>query len=176
MAQHVRDVNLLDAIDAFMREPFSQPVWRITRAGYDPTLGAASRSRWCNGRFDTLYTSLAREGAIAEIRALLSLQPVFPSKDLRYVHKLQISATQTLHIADLETLKNFGVDVSHYSSRDYQRTQEIADAAYFLGFDGLIAPSARYPCLNAMLFTQRLGLGQIACVMSEASAIDWAAK
>jgi RES domain-containing protein len=175
VSSNARDIELLDAIDAFKKEPFSQPVWRITRAGYDPTLGNVSHSRWCNGTFDVLYTSLERDGAIAEIHALLSMQPVFPSKDQRFVRKLIVRANETLRIADLQMLAKLGVDTARYTSRDYKRTQEIADAAYFLGFDGLIAPSARYKGLNAMLFTDNLAPNQIKIVESEVEAVDWKA-
>jgi hypothetical protein len=51
--------------------------------------------------------------------------------------------------ADLETL---GVEMSRYGERDYNRTQEIGAALSFLGLDGLIAPSARWPCDNLMIF------------------------
>jgi hypothetical protein len=172
-ARRARDLDLLDAIEAFKRERFAQPVWRIAREGRDPALGAASESRWCNGTFDVLYTSLERDGALAEIHALLSLQPVFPSKLVSFVHKLTLEARQTLRLADLPTLAKLGVDVERYRERDYARTQSIADAAYFLDFDGLIAPSARWDCLNAMLFTDRLAPGVIEITLSEAQPVDW---
>jgi RES domain-containing protein len=175
VSSNARDIELLDAIDAFKKEPFSQPVWRITRAGYDPLLGNVSNSRWCNGTFDVIYTSLEREGALAEIYALLSMQPVFPSKDQRFVHKLIVRANETLRIADVQMLAKLGVDISRYSTRDYVRTQEIADAAYFLGFDGLIAPSARYKGLNAMVFTDKLTPNQIEIIESDVEAVDWKA-
>lgn len=171
--ERARDLRLLDAIDAFERKPFAEPVWRIAREGSDPALGGASNSRWCNGTFDALYTSLERDGAIAEIHASLSLQPVFPSKLRSFVHKLTVNATQTLRLADFPTLAKLGVDVDRYRDRDYSRTQSIADAAYFLGFDGLIAPSARWECLNAVLFTGRIRPEDIQITESEKLAIDW---
>ncbi|MBM3574071.1 MAG: hypothetical protein FJX52_17180 [Alphaproteobacteria bacterium] len=53
------------------------------------------------------------------------------------------------------------LDTGCYRDRSDQRTQdirphEIAEAACFLGFDGLIASSARWDCLNLVLFTGRL--------------------
>jgi RES domain len=168
-----RDLQLLDAIDAFRREPLDAEVWRVVRDGRDPILGGPSLSRWCDGTFDVLYTSLDRDGAIAEIHALLSLQPVFPSKMRWFAHKLRISATQALKLADLPTLARLGVDVEHYAARDYGRTQPIAEAAYFLGFDGLIAPSARWSCLNLVLFTERLAPSQIEAVGRDEQAIAW---
>ena len=120
-----------------------------------------------------LYTSLERMGAIAEIHALLSLQPVFPSKPKWFAHKLNVAAAQTLKLADLRTLARLDVDVHRYAQRDYSHTQPIAEAAHFLGFDGLIAPSARWRCLNLVLFTERLAPDAIALEETDATPIDW---
>jgi hypothetical protein len=172
-SRRARDLCLLDALDAFGREAIDLDVWRLVRAGRDPAQGGPSRSRWCNGTFDVLYTSLDRDGADAEIYALLSLQPVFPSKDRWFAHKLKVSAAQTLRLADLETLAKLGVDTARYKEREYDRTQEIADAAFFLGFDGLIAPSARWACLNLVLFTERIPPDQIQIVVSPDAPVSW---
>jgi hypothetical protein len=171
--RRARDIGLLDAIDAFKREPFAAPVWRVVREGRDPILGSPSQSRWCNGTFDVLYTSLEHDGAIAEAHAFLTLQPVFPSKLQWHIHQLRISANQTLRLADLPTLSRLGVDVARYQDRTYDRTQEIADAAYFLAFDGLIAPGARWNCLNLVLFTDRVSPEKIETVSGIVSPIDW---
>ena len=98
--RRVRDLRLLDAVDAFEREPFAAPVWRVVREGRDPTLGAPSLSRWCNGAFDVLYTSLERSGAVAEIHSLLSMQPVFPSKVRFHAHRLTVTAQRAIRFAD----------------------------------------------------------------------------
>jgi hypothetical protein len=173
--RRARDLRLLDALDVFKREPFAQSVWRVARDGRDPILGAPSVSRWCDGTFDALYTSLERDGALAEIYALLSMQPVFPSKIRFFVHQIRVSAQRTLRLADLPALRKLGVEVDRYQDREYSMTQQIADAAYFLGFDGLIAPCARWECLNAIFFTDRISPGDIEIVESESDAIDWEA-
>lgn len=172
-ARRARDIELLDAIDAFERMPLDAEVWRLVRENRDPVLGSPSRSRWCNSSFDVLYTSFERDGAIAEIHALLSLQPVFPSRDRWFVHRLKVSATQALKLADLPTLAQLGVDTGRYAERNYRRTQEIADAAFFLGFDGLIAPSARWRCLNLVLFTDRIPPGQIEIIETADEPVGW---
>jgi hypothetical protein len=172
-ARRARDLSLLDAVDAFTREAVDGEVWRLVRSGRDPTLGSPSRSRWCNGSFDVLYTSFERDGAIAEIHALLSLQPVFPSKDVWFANRLKIKAAQTLRLADLPTLSRLGVNAARYAEREYGRTQEIADAAHFLAYDGLIAPSARWSCLNLVLFTDRLPPGQIQIIEATDQPVRW---
>lgn len=173
MSRPARDLAILDAVDAFPREPLEAEAWRVVHDGRDPLLGGASDSRWCDGTFDVLYMSLERAGAIAEIHALLSLQPVFPSKIRWFANKLRVSSTQTLRLADLATLARLGADVDRYSTRDYRRTQTIAEAGHFLAFHGLIAPSARWSCLNLVLFTERLAPGRLEVIFREEEPIDW---
>lgn len=171
--RRARDLHLLDAIDAFRREPFTHPVWRVVRDGRDPLLGAPSNSRWCDGTFDALYTSLEKDGALAELHALLSLQPVFPSKIRFSVHRIKVTAQRVLRLADLPALARLGVDADRYRERDYAKTQPIADAARFLGFDGLIVPSARWDCLNFVLFTDRIDPSDIEILHSEPEPVNW---
>jgi len=171
--EQARDLALLDLIDGFRREAFSTEVWRVCRDGRGPTQGGPSLSRWCNGQFDILYTSFERDGALAEIHALLSLQPVFPSKLVSRAHRLSITVTRSLRLADLETLANLGVDTSHHGDRNYAKTQAIADAAWFLDFYEIIAPSARWSCLNAMLFTERVAENAILVDFIESDPINW---
>ncbi|MBY6242794.1 RES family NAD+ phosphorylase [Methylosinus sp. Sm6] len=168
-----RDLQLLDAIDAFPRDPFEGRTWRVAPAGRDPTLGGPSQSRWCNGAFDVLYTSLERDGAISEVHALLSLQPVFPSKPAWFCFELAVRSTKTLRLADLSTLQTLGVEAADYPRRNYERTQSIADAAFFLGFDGVVTPSARWPGANLILFTSRLEPASIELKSDSGEAIDW---
>ncbi|RAI44282.1 RES family NAD+ phosphorylase [Rhodoplanes roseus] len=173
--RRARDLDLLDAVEALAGEPFEGEAWRVVREGRDPSVGGASLSRWCNGRFEVLYTALDHDGALAELHALLSSQPVFPSRPRWFAHRLRIAGARTLRIADMAMLGRLGVDVERWAQRDYGRTQQIADAAHFLGFDGLMAPSARWACANLMLFTDRLAPDAIALVASEPEPIDWTA-
>jgi hypothetical protein len=57
----------------------------------------------------------------------------------------------------MDVLARLGVEQERYQEVLYVRMQEIGDAADFLGFDGIVAPDARWPCLNLVLFTDRLG-------------------
>ena len=171
--RRARDLRLLDHVDAYPRRAWSGTLWRVVRDGRDPLQGGRAAGRWCNGSFDVLYTALLREGAIAEVHALLTLQPVFPSRLVFRVHRLRVSVTQSLHLTDLPTLARLGVDVDRYQARDYTKTQDIADAAYFLGFDGLFVPSARWECNNAVLFTDRIEPGSLAIETTELRPVDW---
>lgn len=57
-------------------------------------------------------------------------------------------------------------------SEEYPRTQQIGEVAHFLEFDGLIVPSARYGCQNAVLFGDRVPPEAMA-VVRDHGLIDW---
>jgi RES domain len=170
-----RDLSLLDSIDALDREAVSLNAWRVVRFGRDPLQGSPSRSRWCNETFDVLYTSLERDGAIAEVFSLLNSQPVFPSKIEARAHLVSVSLTKILRLDGPGSLAALGVDISRFKERDYLRTQAIADAAHFLDFEGLIVPSARWNCSNLVIFSDRIAPDAISHKGSESDPIDWTA-
>jgi RES domain-containing protein len=171
--RRARDLTLLDQIDALARSRFVGTIWRLVREGRDPFQGGPSISRWCNGEFDVLYASLERDGAIAELHALLDLQPVFPSKIVFRVYRLKVSVEQALDLTDFSVLSKLGVDISRYQDRNYAAMKGIADVAHFLGCDALLAPSARWPCMNAVLFTDRIQPANLSVEATEPDPIDW---
>jgi RES domain-containing protein len=174
MPGRARDLDLLDALDVLDRPPFEGTVWRVVREGRDPIQGHPWGGRWDPGAFDVLYTALEPNGALAEIHFHLSRQPVFPST-LRYrLHAVALTTRKTLRFADMRALERLGVEAARYRAILYARTQEIGDAAFFLGFDGIIAPSARWPCLNLTLFTDRLEPEHLGIVTSDPVDLrDW---
>ncbi len=168
----IHDRIILDALEALDPEPFDGTVWRVTRAGREPMRGAAAHGRWSpSGEFEVLYTSLMREGALAEIGYRLSLQPVWPSRIEHEVHTISVQTERNLRFADAPSLAPFGVDPARYRAFDYSATQAIAAAANFLGFDGLIVPNARFACGNLVIFTERAQ----ELVLTDTVAVDWEA-
>lgn len=171
--RRARDLALLDQIDAHTGIAFSGDVWRIVRADRDPLQGYPAGGRWDPATFDVLYTALARDGALAEIYFHLSQQPVFPSKMQSVLHRLRVRTRRTLRIADLAALETLGVSRERYASMAYERCQEIGDAAQFLGFDGILAPSARWQCQNLVLFLDRVNPEDLERI--ESDPVDWPA-
>lgn len=167
-----RDLALLDALDKLPRSVIRQRVWRTVRDGRDALEGSKSRGRWGHDGMETLYTSHLKDGSVAEIYALLSAQPVFPSKVQWLTYELQVELDNVATLPTLPELAGLGVDVARYQHREYERTQEIADAALFLGFDGLVIPSARWDRTNLVVFVERVGLGQMA-LAGPPDRVDW---
>jgi RES domain-containing protein len=169
----VHDRAILDALDAMDPVPFEGRVWRITRAGRDATRGSAANGRWSpGGTVEVLYTSLERDGALAEIGYRLSLEPVWPSRLQHEIHELSARSERALRFADVASLATLGVDVPRYESFDYSATQALAAAAHFLEFDGLLVPSARHSSANLVLFMDRGLPGSIEIKSTE--SVDWA--
>jgi RES domain-containing protein len=172
-ARKPRDPSLLDALDAFDRVPYAGETWRVVRDGRDPLQGSASGGRWDPTLFDVLYTSLDTDGAVAEVHFHLTRQPVFPSKIKYGLHRIRIRTAKTLRLKDLATMVLLGVDPARYREILYAPTQAIADAAYFLGFDSIIAPNARWSCNNLILFSDQIAPADLEVI--ESSEVDWTA-
>ncbi|MCH7929248.1 MAG: RES family NAD+ phosphorylase [Proteobacteria bacterium] len=170
-----RDVDLLDALDALDPAPFDGEVWRVVREGRDPLQGYPAGARWDPpGGFDVLYTTLDPDGARAEIFFHLMRAPVFPSRAVYLSHTIRVQTRRTLRLADMNAPAALKVDTARYSELDYTRTQAIADAAHFLGFDGLLVPSARWQCRNLIIFMDRIDPNDDLAV-GASEPVDWQA-
>ena len=169
----LHDSDLLDRLDALPKETFNGEVFRGTRQSLDPLAGSYSDGRWMRrDAAAVLYTSLEREGALAEISFHWGQLTPRPSKPV-VLHTLRVSTHRTLKLvrADLATL---GLPEVAYGGVNMPRTQQIGAAVEFLGCDGLIAPCARWACDNLMLFPDRMGIdATLETVNSE--AVDWLA-
>ena len=152
------DDRLLDLVGAIEGQPFGGIMWRVVRKGRDALDGSRGSGRWNTSEMSVLYGAADPNGAIAEINFHLSVgQSVFPSKMRHDLFELTVRTQRTLVLADLL----------------YDRTQEIAAAAAFLGFDGLTAPSARWDCQNIVLFLDAVTPEEIRTVSN--AQIDWQA-
>jgi RES domain len=167
---HGRD--LLDALEALDPKPFSGIAWRTTWATRDPLIGSTAGGRWHpENSFEALYTSAEADGSLAEVYFHLARAPVFSSAHVR-LHRLRVETRRTLRL-DLEMLGSLGIEAARYSAMEYARTREIGAAAHFLEFDSLLAPSPRWPCLNLVLFLDRLDPDGLA--VEEVREVNWPA-
>lgn len=143
----IHDPKLLDWLSGCPTEQYSGNSYRATRQGLDPLTPSTSGGRWApKDGSPVLYTSLAREGALAEVSFHLALYTPLPSKPLR-LHTLRVSTENSLRLK-LVDLHQLGVDERSYGSLNYETCQAIGAAVAFLEHDGLIVPSARSQCEN----------------------------
>jgi RES domain-containing protein len=173
--RRARDPELIDALDARTRTTFDGTLWRVVREGRDPLEASRAGGRWDLGASDVLYTSMEPDCAIAEVEYHLSQQPVFPSRIRSAWHELRARVSSVIRLETIAELVDLGVDAARYREPLYERTREIGDAAAFLGCDALIVPSARWDCLNVVLFLEAIELGRIE-TLSGVRSVDWKAR
>jgi RES domain-containing protein len=176
-----RDNTLIDAIEAHQAVRFEGTVWRVVRENRSPLDCARSGGRWDDGTFDVLYTAQARDGAMAEMFFHLARgQPVFPSRVRHRLHEVSVALERALRLVDLAALARLGLDTARYGQMSYEmrtdeypRSQDMAEVAHFLEFDGLIVPSARWSCSNVILFCDRVPPDAMEATHDH-GLIDWA--
>jgi hypothetical protein len=175
----IHDQGLVDQLSILPTERFEGEVFRATGITADPLAFSVNGGRWAPPARDgadvpVLYTSMLRDGALAEVVSYLTLLTPLPLSRPLKVSKLGVSTAKTLHLARVN-LEELGIDMARYGERDYARTQNIGAALAFLGLDGLIAISARWKCDNLMIYqTNHLLLTERLEVINE-ERVDWGA-
>jgi RES domain-containing protein len=169
----IHDPALYDRLSALPSAEFSGDVYRAIRKSLDPLAFSTRGGRWAkHGGAAVLYTSLSPEGALAEINHHWRQLTPLPTKPA-VLHTLRVTTQRTLHL--LRTcLADVGIDPGSYSGAGYERCQEVGAAVAFLGYDGLIVPSARWESDNLVLFSDNHALE---CELTTVAhrEIDWLA-
>ena len=169
----IHDPELLERLSAFSTASFDGEVFRTTPMSLDPLTPSTRGGRWApTGEVSVLYTSMEREGALAEIAFHWGQLTPLPSKPAA-LHRLRLTTRRTLRLIETD-LVGLGVDLGVYRSVNYVRTQVIGAAVAFLECDGLIIPSARWDCQNTVLFTDNHDLGE-RLEVAASEAVDWRA-
>ncbi len=178
VGRRVHDDRLLDALDELDGHAFGGTIWRVVRDGRSVLDGSRGAGRWNPSHLSVLYSAQAADGAIAEIHFHLNRgQSVFPSKMRHNLFELHAVTDRTLILLNMADLVALGVEEAKYAQLLYARTQEIGAAAAFMGFDGILSPSARYDCQNLVLFLDGFNLESLNVVAeSPIDWVDWRAK
>ena len=174
----IHDPSLLDRLSEYHSERFEGEVFRATRASADPVAASISGGRWApppdgDAGYPVLYTSLERDGALAEVASFLAQLTPIPGPRPIKLTRLAVAAARTIRLVRAD-LGELGVDLTRFGERDYDRTQKIGGALVFLGFDGLIAPSARWSCDNLMIFGDNHALTEKLEAVDE-ELVEWRA-
>lgn len=137
----------------------------------DPLAASTRGGRWAQPAGPAvLYTSLDRDGALAEISFHWGRMTPLPSKPAA-LHRIQTTMNKTLRLIEAD-FPELNIDSIEYVRTNYWRTQQIGAAVAFLGLDGLIVPSARWPCENLVIMMDNHDLHSELSVVST-DEIDW---
>lgn len=121
----IHDPDLTDRLSQFAGEAFSGAVFRATRANLDPLAFSYRAGRWMpeDGSAAVLYTSIEREGALAEIAFHWSQLTPLPTKPIS-LHRLGVQTQNTLRLLR-GGLGQLRVDLDHFTDMFYPRTQQF---------------------------------------------------
>ncbi len=162
---------LLDLLSEQPSGEFSGAAYRATPLPLDPLTPSFRAGRWMPADYGSvLYTSLAREGALAEIAFHWALQTPMPSKPVK-ISRLQVTTLRTLRLLRPDLTK-LGVDMTEYGTPFYSETQKVGAAVKFLGFDGVIVPNARWNCDNLVLMMDNCS-GAVSIEMISSEEVAW---
>ena len=116
----IHDDKLLGQLSRFEQVAFDGEVYRATRLNHDPLAPSRNAGRWAF-RDDTpvLYTSLERDGAIAELAYHWGLLTPAPTKPAA-IHQLRVETDAVLRLVRAD-LTDLGVDIDDFASLDYSR-------------------------------------------------------
>jgi len=161
MIEGPRDHTLIDALEGLTTQAFEGRLWRVTRDGRDPTLFFAGGNRWDDGTFEVLYTSLSREGALAEMHYHVARgQPIAPSKIKYRLHELQVKIDGVLDLTNMSFLAGLGIDPATYGKLPY------------LDPSALLVPNARHDGDNMVIFGDYVSFEAIEHI-EDHGVIDW---
>lgn len=149
------DPQITDLLEEFGSAPWSGKVWRHVFENREPLDPSWQPGRWSpGGLFPILYTSTARDGALAEDDHLIAQYSIAPSRKRRMA-SIEVELTKVLDLTIDNRLVRLGVDLTTFAI-DAGRCPEIGAAANLVEVQGFLAPSARYAGNNLMIFTERL--------------------
>lgn len=131
----IHDRDLVERLGALPVERYTGDTFRATRPSLDPRAFSTRGGRWARmGGASVLYTSLERDGALAEISFHWGQLTPLPTKPVM-LHRLRVSTRNTRRLIRAD-LAQFGIDPEAFGALDYERTQAVGEAVAFLECDG----------------------------------------
>jgi RES domain-containing protein len=147
--------ELLDALEDADIGPWQGTAWRQVFEGTPPLRPNQRGARWNPQDTEALYCALDPLTASAEIDYLVSLQPV-PITKRRVIHELAVGLKRVADLSTDAALKTAGLSIDVINANGVDECRRIGAACAWLGFDGLLVPSARSDGTNLVVFVTNL--------------------
>lgn len=168
------DEDVVQRVNDLGTTTWSGTTHRYTTTGRDPRSGTGARlfgGRW-NPRdtFPTIYLAHPAAACIAELDRTAAASGIGVPGMIRKgltLHVLQVRGMQVLDLRETVALHQVGLDLEDISDDDWTACQTVGHAAYFLDFDGVLAPSATGTGLVLAAFETRLDPEQLTIEQSE---------
>lgn len=139
--------ELVARVDGIQRSQFAGEAFRNHGPGYGPLDTGGSRihgGRWNpKESFPVLYLGLSPETAVAEFYRLVERQGRHPSDLLpRRLTTVDVALVRVLDLTVGGSAETLGLHLHELTAEDPSPCQAVGDAAHYLGFEAVKAPSA----------------------------------
>ncbi|MBC7559332.1 MAG: RES domain-containing protein [Dermatophilaceae bacterium] len=169
------DEDLVQRVNDLGASPWSGTTYRHVAGSRDPLSGAGARAlggRWNVPGFSAIYLAHPSAACMAELDRLAESQNVTASDLLRAtagrtLHTIEVRALEVLDLRKEACRDQVGLDLADIVDTDRTACQAVGQAAHFLHFSGVLAPSATGIGLVLTAFESRLAAGQLTVERSE---------
>lgn len=141
----------LELLETLPSETFEGPVWRHMFNQAPPDRENDRGARWNPPGTPAIYCALTREGAIAEADHMLAVnrRRAIPR---RMIYKVDVTLANVLRLTDDRLLRSLGLPDVVRAGDDLTPCSEVGGEVAWLGFDGLLIPSARNDNDNLVIY------------------------
>lgn len=173
------DERLVTTLDKLGTIAWSGRTYRHTTPRRDPLSGAGARlngGRWNpKDLFAALYLASPVATCMGEIDRIAASQGV-PTEVLlqapRVLHEIDVSIANVLDLTSVVNRTAARLTDADISDSDWTLCQQVGHAAWFLGHQGILAPSASGQGYVITLFEGRIDPGQVVLASSKALTTD----
>lgn len=164
LVEAVNDVGVIE---------WSGIAYRHTGRGRDPLSGDGARlngGRWNSPGRPTIYLAQPIETCVLEFARMAEATGATPASLVRrgwHLHQVEVAGVSVLDLSTTTALRRVGLDPEDIADDDWTACQTVGEAAHFLSFAGVVAPSATGSGLVIAAFEDRIGAGQLKLRSSE---------
>jgi RES domain-containing protein len=157
----VPDLRIIELLDELPRSSFRDEAFRHQGPGYHPLSGEGARiqgGRWNpSNSFPVLYLAVDASTAAAEFFRRANREGR-PPEDLlpRRLYRYRVELSAVLDLRGPDELTQVGLSFLDLSSDDLSKCQAVGEAAHYVGFESIRAPSATSVGGNLAIFFDRL--------------------
>lgn len=153
--------DLIERLNLVVPETYRGVLYRSTSPGYDVLSGEGARvkgGRWNPpGSFPCIYTATDPSGAALEVYRTarkfgVAVETLLP----RHLTTLRAKLGRVLNLCTPTSLEALGLNGAVLTDDDLRICQAVGDAAHYLGFEGILAPSAAGPAATVAIFPNSL--------------------
>lgn len=147
----VFDPDLLDRLQAIEPGPYEGIVFRHMFGDHPPYRENTRGARWNPPDVSAIYLSIERQTALAEGDHMLAVQPVRP-RSRRTIYSVRVTLRSVLDLRVTGQLEALGIGPEELAGDDHAACRKVGGAVAWLGYDGLLVPSARSNGSNLVIY------------------------